>query len=141
MFEKELQTYLKAAASVLPCAEARAAFETYVRGVAQDVCSAASEESFTAVAAQLGTDPEQAARDFTKSQSPETIARWKAAAYRHKFHLRLALGLSIGVLAVLVTFFVVTKGVLIINTETTIVNWGDTDMSQKEMLKKAMELS
>lgn len=56
MFEKELQTYLKAAASVLPCAEARTAFETYVRGVAQDVCSAASEESFTAVAAQLGTD-------------------------------------------------------------------------------------
>jgi hypothetical protein len=41
----------------------------------------------------------------------------------------------------LVTFFVVTKGVLIINTETTIVNWGDTDISQKEMLKKAMELS
>lgn len=141
MLEKELQTYLKAAASALPCAEARAAFEMYVRGVTQDVFSAASEESFTAVAAQLGADPEQAARDFTESQSPETIARWKAAAHRHKFRLRLAIGLAIGVLAVLVIFFVVTKGVLIINTETTIVNWGDTDMSQKEMLKKAMELS
>ena len=57
------------------------------------------------------------------------------------FRLRLVLGLVIGVLVVLVTFFVVTKGVLIINTETTIVNWGDTDISQKEMLKKAMELS
>ena len=138
MFEKELQTYLKAASSALPCAEARAAFEGYVHCVAQDVCSATSKESFTVVVAQLGSTPEQAARE---SQSPETIARWKAAAHRHKFRLRLALGLVIGVLVVLVTFFVVTKGVLIINTETTIVNWGDTDISQKEMLKKAMELS
>ena len=137
MFEKELQTYLKAASSALPCAEARAAFEGYVHCVAQDVCSATSKESFTVVVAT----PEQAARDFMESQSPETIARWKAAAHRHKFRLRLALGLVIGVLVVLVTFFVVTKGVLIINTETTIVNWGDTDISQKEMLKKAMELS
>lgn len=109
MFEIELQTYLKAASSALPCAEARAAFEGYVHCVAQDVCSATSEESFTVVVAQLGSTPEQAARDFMESQSPETIARWKAAAHRHKFRLRLALGLVIGVLVVLVTFFVVTK--------------------------------
>ena len=109
MFEKELQTYLKAASSALPCAEARAAFEGYVHCVAQDVCSATSKESFTVVVAQLGSTPEQAARDFMESQSPETIARWKAAAHRHKFRLRLALGLVIGVLVVLVTFFVVTK--------------------------------
>ena len=85
MFEKELQTYLKAASSALPCAEARAAFEGYVHCVAQDVCSATSKESFTVVVAQLGSTPEQAARDFMESQSPETIARWKAAAHRHKF--------------------------------------------------------
>ena len=91
MFEKELQTYLKAASSALPCAEARAAFEGYVHCVAQDVCSATSEESFTVVVAQLGSTPEQAARDFMESQSPETIARWKAAAHRHKFRLRLSL--------------------------------------------------
>ena len=102
MFEKELQTYLKAASSALPCAEARAAFEGYVHCVAQDVCSATSKESFTVVVAQLGSTPEQAARDFMESQSPETIARWKAAAHRHKFRLRLALGLVIGVLVVLV---------------------------------------
>lgn len=33
MFEKELQTYLKAASSALPCAEARAAFEGYVQQI------------------------------------------------------------------------------------------------------------
>ena len=57
MFEKELQTYLKAAAPALPCAEARAAFAAYVRGAAQDVCGADPEVDFTTVVAQLGADP------------------------------------------------------------------------------------
>ena len=133
MFEKELQTYLKAAAPALPCAEARAAFAAYVRGAAQDVCGADPEVEFTTVAAQLGADPEQAARDFAQSQSPETLARWQAAARRRKVRLRLTVGLTIGVLAALVAFFVVTKGVLLVNTETTIINWGDTDMTQEEL--------
>lgn len=141
MFEKELQTYLKAAAPALPCAEARAAFAAYVRGAAQDVCGGDLQVDFAAAAAQLGTDPEQAARDFVQSQSPETLARWQAAARRRKVRLRLAVGLTIGVLVVLVAFFVVTKGVLLVNTETTIINWGDTDMTQEEMLEKAMEIT
>ena len=141
MFEKELQTYLKAAAPALPCAEARAAFSAYVRGAAQDVCGGDPQADFATAAAQLGADPEQAARDFAQSQSPETLARWQAVAHRRKVRLRLAVGLTIGVLAVLVAFFVVTKGVLLVNTETTIVNWGNTDMTQEEMLEKAMKLS
>lgn len=141
MFEKELQTYLKAAAPALPCAEARAAFAAYVRGAAQDVCGGDPQADFTTAAAQLGTDPEQSARDFAQSQSPETLARWQAAARRRKVRLRLTVGLTIGVLAVLVAFFVVTKGVLLVNTETTIINWGDTDMTQEEMLEKAMEIT
>jgi len=141
MFEKELQTYLKAAAPALPCAEARAAFAAYVRGAAQDVCGGDPQADFATAAAQLGADPEQAARDFAQSQSPETLARWQAVAHRRKVRLRLAVGFTIGVLAVLVAFFVVTKGVLLVNTETTIVNWGNTDMTQEEMLEKAMKLS
>ena len=141
MFEKELQTYLKAAAPALPCAEARAAFAAYVRGAAQDVCGGDLQVDFATAAAQLGTDPEQAARDFVQSQSPETLARWQAAARRRKVRLRLAVGLTIGVLAALVAFFVVTKGVLLVNTETTIVNWGNTDMTQEDMLEKAMEIT
>lgn len=141
MFEKELQTYLKAAAPALPCAEARAAFAAYVRGAAQDVCGADPEVEFTTVAAQLGADPEQAARDFAQSQSPETLARWQAAARRRKVRLRLAVGLTIGVLAALVTFFVVTKGVLLINTETTYIDFGDTDMTLEEQAEAALELT
>lgn len=141
MFEKELQTYLKAAAPALPCAEARAAFAAYVRGAAQDVCGADPEVDFTTVAAQLGADPEQAARDFVQSQSPETLARWQAAARRRKVRLRLTVGLTIGVLAVLVAFFVVTKGVLLINTETTYIDFGDTDMTLEEQAEAALELT
>ncbi len=141
MFEKELQTYLKAAAPALPCAEARAAFAAYVRGAAQDVCGGDPQTDFAAAAAQLGTDPEQAARDFVQSQSPETLARWQAAARRRKVRLRLAVGLTIGVLAVLVAFFVVTKGVLLVNTETTIINWGDTDMTQEELDQITQQIS
>lgn len=141
MFEKKLQTYLKAAAPALPCAEARAAFAAYVRGAAQDVCGADPEVEFTTVAAQLGADPEQAARDFVQSQSPETLARWQAAARRRKVRLRLAVGLTIGVLAALVTFFVVTKGVLLINTETTYIDFGDTDMTLEEQAEAALELT
>lgn len=141
MFEKELQTYLKAAAPALPCAEARAAFAAYVRGAAQDVCGADPEVEFTTVAAQLGADPEQAARDFVQSQSPKMLARWQAAARRRKVRLRLAVGLTIGVLAALVTFFVVTKGVLLINTETTYIDFGDTDMTLEEQAEAALELT
>lgn len=141
MFEKELQTYLKAAAPALPCAEARAAFAAYVRGAAQDVCGADPEVDFTTVVAQLGADPEQAARDFVQSQSPETLARWQAAARRRKVRLRLTVGLTIGVLAALVTFFVVTKGVLLINTETTYIDFGDTDMTLEEQAEAALELT
>lgn len=141
MFEKELQTYLKAAAPALPCAEARAAFAAYVRGAAQDVCGGDLQADFAAAAAQLGTDPEQAARDFVQSQSPETLARWQAAARRRKVRLRLAVGLTIGVLAVLVAFFVVTKGVLLINTETTYIDFGDTDMTLEEQAEAALELT
>lgn len=141
MFEKKLQTYLKAAAPALPCAEARAAFAAYVRGAAQDVCGADPEVEFTTVAAQLGADPEQAARDFVQSQSPKMLARWQAAARRRKVRLRLAVGLTIGVLAALVTFFVVTKGVLLINTETTYIDFGDTDMTLEEQAEAALELT
>lgn len=141
MFEKELQTYLKAAAPALPCAEARASFAAYVRGAAQDVCGGDPQADFAAAAAQLGADPEQAARDFVQSQSPETLARWQAAARRRKVRLRLAVGLTIGVLAVLVAFFVVTKGVLLINTETTYIDFGDTDMTLEEQAEAALELT
>lgn len=132
MFEKELQTYLKAAAPALPCAEARAAFGDYLHRAAEDIRGADPAAGFAAVAAQLGAVPEQAARDFVGRQSPETLARWQASARRRKLSLRLTAGLVIGVLLALIAFFVVTRGVLIVNTKTTYVNFDDTDIPPEE---------
>jgi len=141
MFEKELQTYLKAASPALPCAEARAAFAAYVRGAAQDVCSGDPQADFATAAAQLGADPEQTARDFAQSQSPETLARWQAVAHRRTVRLRLAVGLTVGVLAVLVAFFVVTKGILIVNTETTYTDLGNIEYTQEDLNHMAEQLT
>ena len=54
---------------------------------------------------------------------------------------RAALWVLCTVLAVLVAFFVVTKGVLLINTETTYIDFGDTDMTLEEQAEAALELT
>lgn len=141
MFEKELQAYLKEAAPALPCAEARSAFAAYVRGVAREVCGETTDADFSPVAVQLGSRPGQAARDFVDSQSPQTLARWNVAAHNRKFRLRLVVGLVIAVLASVILFFVATKGVMVVTRETTIINWGDTDMTPEEMLQKSLEIT
>ena len=133
MFEKERDAFLKAARPALPCAEARSAFARYVGEVAQDVLTNVPGADFAAVAAQLGPTPRQAAEDFVDSQPPETQARWSAAGRRQKRTVRLAVGLVIAVLAVIAVFFIATKGVLVVNTETTYMDWSDQEYTQEEL--------
>lgn len=141
MFEKELHTYLKAAASSLPCSDAKKVFASYVYSVSRDVCSADTKDDFSAILAQLGADPHQAARHFVESQSLETIAKWHAAACRRKFLVKLAVGLTVGALAVLVAFFIATKGVLIVNTETTYTDLGNSEFTQQDLDDMAEQLT
>lgn len=133
MFEKELQAYLKAALPALPCAEARTRFAAFVRSVVQDACGGESQPDFATVASLLGEKPEQAARDFVESQSSETLGRWEAAARRHEVCLRLIVALTIGLLTVIVAFFFLTKGVLVVNTKTTHMYLGDSSYTQEEL--------
>lgn len=141
MLESDLKAYLKAAAPSLPCAEARAAFSSYVRGVVCDVCGDDLDADFSTAAMQLGTSPRQAARDFVENQSPQTQARWQTAARRRRLRLWVAVGLVIAILAGIVAFFIVTKGVMVVTTETTVINWGDTDMTLEEQTRAALELT
>lgn len=141
MFEKELRIYLKSAASSLPCSEAKKLFADYVYSVSQDICSANMEKDFSSVLAQLGTDPQQTAHDFIESQPQKTIAKWNAAACRRNFLLKLAVGLTIAAMTVLVVFFVVTKGVWIINTKTTYTDVGNIEYTQEELNQMAEQLS
>lgn len=96
--EKDLQSYLKVAASVLPCREARKEFSSYVHNVAHDISIENPDADFATVASLLGTTPKQAATDFVESQSPQTISRWNRSAHRYKYGLQLLVGIILVVL-------------------------------------------
>ena len=66
--EKDLQSYLKVAASALPCREARKEFSSYVHNVAHDISIENPDADFATVASLLGTTPKQVAADFVESQ-------------------------------------------------------------------------
>lgn len=117
--EKDLQSYLKVAASALPCREARKEFSSYVHNVAHDISIENPDADFATVASLLGTTPKQVAADFVESQSPQTISRWNRSAHRYKYGLQLLVGIIVVVLFSVVIFFTTTKGVMIVNTETT----------------------
>ena len=55
--EKDLQSYLKVAASALPCREARKEFSSYVHNVAHDISIENPDADFATVASLLGTTP------------------------------------------------------------------------------------
>lgn len=61
--EKDLQSYLKVAASALPCREARKEFSSYVHNVAHDISIENPDADFATVASLLGTTPKQVAAD------------------------------------------------------------------------------
>lgn len=140
--EKDLQSYLKVAASVLPCREARKEFSSYVHyvhNVAHDISIENPDADFATVASLLGTTPKQAATDFVESQSPQTISRWNRSAHRYKYGLQLLVGIILVVLLSVVIFFTATKGVMIVNTETTYTDLGGEDYSQNELDKMAKQ--
>ena len=141
MFDKNLNSYLRAANRALPCGAARTAFARYLNEVAQDVLRNDPGEDFAAVTEQLGPTPRQAAEDFMGSQPPETLARWEAEGRRQKRTVILAVGVTIAALAAALAFFVVTKGILIVNTETTYTDLGEQQYTQEEMDNFIQQLS
>ena len=141
MFDKDLNSYLRTANRALPCGAARTAFARYVNEVAQDVLRNDPGADFAAVTEQLGPTPRQAAEDFMESQPPETLARWEAEGRHRKRTVILAVGLVIAALAAAVAFFLVTRGVLVINTETTYVDFSGTEMTPEEQVQAALELT
>ena len=127
--EKDLQSYLKIAAPALPCRAARKEFSSYVHNVARDI----SIENPDA--------PKQAAVDFVECQSAQTISQWSLSAKHHKYCLRLLIGIVVVVLFSVVIFFAATKGVMVINTETTYADLGGEDYSQNELDELAKQIA
>ena len=133
MFDKYLNSYLRTANRALPCGAAHIAFARYVNEVAQDVLRNDPGADFAAVTEQLGPTPRQAAEDFMESQPPETLARWDAEGRRQKRTVILAAGVVIAALAAALAFFVVTKGILIVNTETTYTDLGEQQYTPEDL--------
>lgn len=141
MFDKDLNIYLRTANRALPCGTARTAFACYINEVAQDVLRNDPNADFAAVTEQLGSTPRQAAEDFMESQPPETLARWEAEGRHRKRTVILAVGVTIAALAAALAFFVVTKGILIVNTETTYTGHQESNPAQEELDELASQLS
>ena len=137
----EQNRFLKTAQAVLPGPTARKEFVRYVQAVVQDMQENEEDWDFSAIAEQLGASPRQAALDFFDSQPPEIQAQWTAEGRRRKKLLWLAVGATIAILLLTVAFFVITKGVMIVNTETTNFDFSGTSMTLEEQTRMVLELT
>ena len=68
-----------------------------------------------------------------ESQPPEIVTAWQAQAARRKKCIFAAIAAVILLLAGIVAFYFKTNGVLIVNTKTTVIDHGDTDLSDEEL--------
>lgn len=68
-----------------------------------------------------------------ESQPPEIVTAWQAQAARRKKCIFAAIAAVILLLAGIVALYFKTNGVMIVNTKTTIIDHGDTDLSAEEL--------
>lgn len=141
MCEKAKSHFLKTAQAALPGPTARKEFARYVQAVAQDMQGNTEDGDFFVVEEQLGASPRQAALDFFDSQPLEIQTEWIAEGRRRKKFRWMVVGATIAILLITVIFFVVTKGVMIVNTETTDFDFSDTSMTLEEQTQKVLELT
>lgn len=121
MYEREVKDYCRRAGSLLACGRAqRQRFDRLTRQSVQEYLQEVPGASWPEVEQTLGS-PEEAAGAFMESLPPGVAEHWAGA---HRRRLRLAAAavcLVFTLLVGIVVFYFVTKGVVIIETETTIV--------------------
>ena len=132
-FEHEQKCFFQACAGYLPGRGARKAFEDYARAAIEDYCGNCPGCTFAQAAEQIGGKPYEAVQDFLESQPPEIVTAWQAQAVRRRKCIFVAIAAVILLLGGIVAFYFKTNGVLIVNTKTTIIDHGDTDLSAEEL--------
>lgn len=132
-FEHEQKCFFQACAGYLPGRGARKAFEDYARAAIEDYCGNCPGCTFAQAAEQIGGKPYEAVQDFLESQPPEIVTAWQAQAARRRKCIFAAIAVVILLLAGIVAFYFKTNGVMIVNTKTTIIDHGDTDLSAEEL--------
>ena len=120
MYEREVKDYCRRAGSLLACGRAqRQRFDRLTRQSVQEYLQEVPGASWPEVEQTLGS-PEEAAGAFMESLPPGAAEHW-AGAHRRRLRLTAAAGCLVFALLVgIVVFYFVTKGVVIIETETTI---------------------
>ena len=120
MYEREVKDYCRRAGSLLACGRAqRQRFDRLTRQSVQEYLQEVPGASWPEVEQTLGS-PEEAAGAFMESLPAGAAEHW-AGAHR-RLRLTAAAGCLVFALLVgIVVFYFVTKGVVIIETETTIV--------------------
>ena len=140
-FVKEQKRFLRTCAEYLPGPSAKKAFEQYALSAIEDYRANCPGADFAQAAQQIGTGPYDAVQSFLESQSPQTLALWqKQAAGRKKCRIAGVIAVIL-VLAGIVAFCFKTNGVLIVNTKTTIIDYGNLEMSDSEFLQWAESLA
>ena len=121
MYEREVKDYCRRAGSLLACGRAqRQRFARLTRQSVQEDLQEVPGASWPEVEQTLGS-PEEAAGAFMESLPAGAAEHW-AGAHRRRLRLTAAAGCLVFALLVgIVVFYFVTKGVVIIETETTIV--------------------
>ena len=133
VFECERKRFFQACAGYLPGHSARKAFEAYARAAIEDYCDNCPGCTFAQAAEQIGGKPYEAVQDFLESQPPEIVTAWQAQAVRRRKCIFAAIAAVVLLLAGIVAFYFKTNGVMIVNTKTTIIDHGNTDLSDEEL--------
>ena len=142
-FEHEQKCFFQACAGYLPGRGARKAFEDYARAAIEDYCGNCPGCTFAQAAEQIGGKPYEAVQDFLESQPPEIVTAWQPQAARRKKCMFAAIAALVLLLAGIVAFYFKTNGVLIVNTNTTVMDFTDANLTDEEitelMLSRAQE--
>ena len=121
MYEREVKDYCRRAGNLLACGQAqRQRFDRLTRQSVQEYLQEVPGASWPEVEQTLGS-PEEAAGAFMESLPAGTAEHWAGAHRRRLRLMTAAVCLVFTLLVGIVVFYYVTKGVVIIETETTIV--------------------
>lgn len=126
MFERELNAYCAEAERFLQCGRAdQKRFRRHIRDCTQDYLNEQPGAAFDEVRGMLG-EPQEAAALFMDTLPEGTVQRWRKAR-RHRRRLPiLVLALAIALLAGLLIRRWRARAAVLVTTETTITDYGES---------------
>lgn len=132
-FAQEQKKFLQTCAKYLPGPDAKKAFEDYAHSALEDYHSNCPDCTFSQAAEQIGGEPYSAVQNFLESQPPEILNNWQVQFTKRQKCKFIIIAFFILVLISIIGLYFKTKGILFVNTKTTIIDYGDTDLSSEDL--------